>query len=302
MEDKQEYMDTKVKPIIENLIYNLICDQPENVENYMLDWLHTTGGYSNKSLTFDEKKELESLRKGVRKKQTVKRNFILEEAPTNEEGDYGDISSLMTTKKTFGKQTSDTGIYDESISPKHHIRSNFKARYVKKTDEQVFRIQNKVLNALIFRCMEDKDFDLIIGALEEKIYDRNEVVIKQGDNGDYMYIVESGVLECFKQAQKGKRMVRKLTSNDTFGELSLLYNVPRAASVITKTNCTLWALDRYSFNNIMKLNVKKKREDYLPFLKSVELLKPLDNYDLLQICDALKYCYFNKGEYIIQEV
>jgi hypothetical protein len=93
----------------------------------MLDWLHTTWGNSNKSLTFDEKKELESLRKGVRKKQTVKRNFILEEALTNEEGDYGDISSLLTNKKTFGKQTSDTGIYDEGISPKHHIRQNFKA-------------------------------------------------------------------------------------------------------------------------------------------------------------------------------
>lgn len=39
---------------------------------------------------------------------------------------------------------------------------------------------------------------------------------------------------------------------DSFGELALLYNAPRAASIRAKTNCTLWALDRETFNNIVK--------------------------------------------------
>jgi cAMP-dependent protein kinase regulator len=37
-----------------------------------------------------------------------------------------------------------------------------------------------------------------------------------------------------------------------FGELALLYNAPRAATIKAKTNCFLWVLDRNTFNYIVK--------------------------------------------------
>ena len=39
---------------------------------------------------------------------------------------------------------------------------------------------------------------------------------------------------------------------EAFGELALLYNAPRAASIKAKTDCLLWALDRNTFNHIVK--------------------------------------------------
>jgi cAMP-dependent protein kinase regulator len=83
--------------------------------------------------------------------------------------------------------------------------------------------------------------------------------------------------------------------------LALLYNAPRAASVITKTKCTLWKLDRETFNHIVKESAQKKRNNYIDFLKSVEILSNIDEYEKLQISDALKVAHFNKGEYIIRE-
>jgi cAMP-dependent protein kinase regulator len=49
----------------------------------------------------------------------------------------------------------------------------------------------------------------------------------------------------------------------------LLYNAPRAASIIAKTPVKLWQLDRNTFNHIVKDAAKKKREQYEDFLDTV---------------------------------
>ena len=56
------------------------------------------------------------------------------------------------------------------------------------------------------------------------------------------------------------------------GELSLLYNAPRAATIIAKTDSTLFSLDRQTFNHIVKDAASKKREKYEAFLAKVEIL------------------------------
>jgi cAMP-dependent protein kinase regulator len=81
----------------------------------------------------------------------------------------------------------------------------------------------------------------------------------------------------------------------------LLYNSPRAATVIANTQCVLWKLDRETFNNIVKVSAQNKRNQYKSFLKSVEILSTLDDYELEQISDALKSVTFNKDDYIIRE-
>jgi cAMP-dependent protein kinase regulator len=45
-----------------------------------------------------------------------------------------------------------------------------------------------------------------------------------------------------------------------FGELALLYNVPRAATIFANEECVLWKLDRDVFNHIVKDAARMKRE------------------------------------------
>ena len=63
--NKQEYLDTKLKPIMQNLVFQLVLERPDDPASFMIDWLQKTGGYTSSGLNAEEKEELANLRKEV---------------------------------------------------------------------------------------------------------------------------------------------------------------------------------------------------------------------------------------------
>lgn len=130
-------------------------------------------------------------------------------------------------------------------------------------------------------------------------------MIKQGEDGDNLYVVELGTLKCFKKFSKDDKEPKYLKTyqpGESFGELALLYNAPRAASIQAETNCVLFALDRACFNHIVKDAAVKKREKYEEFLVKVDLLQTMDPYERIKIADALRPEVFQAGEFIMKQV
>jgi cAMP-dependent protein kinase regulator len=81
--------------------------------------------------------------------------------------------------------------------------------------------------------------------------------------------------------------LKEYNCGESFGELSLLYNTPRAATITAKTDCVLFRLDRETFNNIIKDAAIEKRERFEAFLKKVPVLKRMDAYERTTLADAL---------------
>lgn len=77
-------------------------------------------------------------------------------------------------------------------------------------------------------------------------------------------MIDAGQLDCFKTfvAEEGPKHLKVYQPGEAFGELALLYNAPRAATITAKSDCTLFALDRDCFNHIVKDAAAKKREKY----------------------------------------
>jgi len=88
--------------------------------------------------------------------------------------------------------------------------------------------------------------------------------------------------------------------DSAFGELALLYNTPRAASIKALTDSILFALDRETFNHIVKEAVMKRREIFSSFLSKITLLDTLTPIEKDKICDCLKIEKYNKGDYVIK--
>jgi cAMP-dependent protein kinase regulator len=133
-------------------------------------------------------------------------------------------------------------------------KENFVARVVPKTEDQKKRIISRVTQSFLFNSLEDSELNTVINAFEEKKFSKGDYVINQGDHGDVLYLVETGKLSCYKKFPKedAPKFLKHYFPGEAFGELALLYNAPRAASIQADEECTLWALDRETFNHIVK--------------------------------------------------
>lgn len=101
--------------------------------------------------------------------------------------------------------------------------------------------------------------------MEEKKVENDEFVIKQGDEGNNLFIVEEGTLRCTKKEKLNDptcedKFLLEYKKGMAFGELALLYNAPRAASIQATSSGVLFSLDRETFNHIVKEAVIKRRE------------------------------------------
>lgn len=130
-----------------------------------------------------------------------------------------------------------------------------------------------------------------------------EVVIAEGEDGDYLYVVETGKLQCSKIFPGNTEPTNLIVyePGGAFGELALLYNAPRAATITAIDECLLWGLDRNTFNHIVKDSAVRKREMYDDFLKKVHILETMDAYERQTIADAFVKHSYSKGDLIIKE-
>lgn len=90
-------------------------------------------------------------------------------------------------------------------------------------------------------------------------------------------------------------------NSGSFGELALLYNMPRAATIKAVKEGQLWALDRQTFRRILLKSAFRKRKMYEALINSVPMLKTLQNYERLNLADALIPKTFAAGELIIKQ-
>ena len=129
----------------------------------------------------------------------------------------------------------------------------------------------------MFDALNPKDKKATLDAIVPVVKGQGDLVIKQGDDGDNFYLVESGELTCSKlmsPSDMQETFLKTYVPGESFGELALLYNAPRAATILCASDsCELWSLDRNTFNHIIKTAVQKKREKYDDFLERVEILK-----------------------------
>jgi len=96
--------------------------------------------------------------------------------------------------------------------------------------------------------------------------------------------------------------VATIQPGGSFGELALMYNAPRAATVMSaEGQCTLWSLDRITFRRILMDSTFQRRRLYESFLEEVPLLSSLTKYERSKIADALDPQKYPEGTTIIKE-
>ncbi|XP_043962894.1 cGMP-dependent protein kinase 1 [Gambusia affinis] len=181
----------------------------------------------------------------------------------------------------------------EPIPEKLEISRNM----VKKTASETSLIVQAIQKNDFLSRLDDEQITMMVDLLMSSHYKPSEEVIKEGSEGDSMYIVAAGELIV---TQSG-RDLRTLTKGDIFGELAILYNCKRTATVKAKTHVHLWCMERQTYRTIITNKSKKKREQLMGFLKTSRTLKDLNDAQLSKIIDSMEEVKFQDKEIIVQE-
>ena len=134
---------------------------------------------------------------------------------------------------------------------------------------------------------------LVIGAMEREVIPADKVIIVEGEPGDKLYVIERGDLEITIAG----RVVRTMVKGDMVGELALLYDAPRSATVRTMTEVVAWTLSREHFKGIQVAStsaVQQQRAKWLVASTDLATLSPINISKLIAVMQEVKYAHGDK--------
>ncbi len=173
-------------------------------------------------------------------------------------------------------------------------------RHCTQTPDEASRVL-KMLNAnFMFENLSPVQKDNIAKVMKLRNVRIDEQIIREGDRGDEMYIINAGEFTVMKKDQDGadQTVFVYTTEGAAFGELSLMYGKPRAASVIAKTNGQLWCIARAAFRAVI---MKGTQEGLLKIYQTVPILQDCSPTELQRLCNGSIVENYGKGELVVSD-
>lgn len=103
----------------------------------------------------------------------------------------------------------------------------------------------------LFDDFSREELVALMRGLELQVFDPGDLIVQQGDAGDSLFIITSGIVKAFvRDGEKKHRHVRTLHDGDFFGEISILRGGKRSATITAATRCELLELDRPALDDI----------------------------------------------------
>lgn len=223
---------------------------------------------------------------------------VLEEEDGESDSDSDDADLEVPIPSKFTRRVS---VCAETFNPDEEEEDNDPRVVHPKTDEQRCRLQEACKDILLFKNLDQEQLSQVLDAMFEKIVKTDEHVIDQGDDGDNFYVIERGTYDILVTKDNQTRSVGQYDNRGSFGELALMYNTPRAATIVATSDGSLWGLDRVTFRRIIVKNNAKKRKMFESFIESVPLFKSLEMSERMKIVDVIGEKIYKDGERIITQ-
>lgn len=373
-----EYLEKKMRVVLEALVEGLLTEKPKNVESFALDWLvqyhrdnnpekdillelrserdallsqrdsllergrlHNPGSASSSSLPMapaeipaEKPSSKEGSRPGSAEIRPVQRQELAasqvsatreaskeypvqrqesagSQMPLTREGskeDPGVIAAAEAAEQVKMARMKDkdrrAGVSAEAVSKER--LENWKKPVYEKSQDSRDRLKNNIKTndklQVLFGHLAEKDIEAVIDAMFPKEVKLGDDIIVQGQEGDNFYIVEDGTFDVWvKRGDAPAAKVHFYGPGDMFGELALMYNAQRAATVSATADGKLWGLDRDSFQLMLTTAENTKAKQYEGFLENIAILQDLTKYELGRLSDMLDSQLFDKDEPIITQ-
>lgn len=166
-----------------------------------------------------------------------------------------------------------------------------------KSPRELEMITSAFTKHFIFTSLSNENRTTVITSMKLFVMGPKEVVFEQNSPGSNFYVISAGKVEVFVNGKQ----VNVLGPGDSFGELALLHDSPRSASVYTLDKVQMWVLDRKTFRTAVKAVNTKHYNENKRFIDSVPLFSLLTCTQRESLVGSLSSLKFRQGERIVKE-
>lgn len=166
-----------------------------------------------------------------------------------------------------------------------------------KTLKDFEQITKSISTHFLFNSLSEESVRAIVQEFKLYSFGPKETIFSQGSPGQNFYIIASGRVEVIVNGKSKKVMVK----GDQFGELALLHESVRTATVCTVEKTYLWILGGDSFRSIITSLNTKKYEENKHFVNSIPVFNSFSNQQKESLLSLIVTHDFNDGQVIVQE-
>ncbi len=138
----------------------------------------------------------------------------------------------------------------------------------------------------MFSGLSDEAIGRLVNMLKHRHVRKGEVIVHEGEDADYFYLILAGKAKVIiKNADEREFIISFLKPGEFFGEMGLLDDKPRAASVIAMTPCELLLVAKKDFDVFLSSNYEITRYMLRSFahrmrsvIRKIESLAMMDVY------------------------
>ena len=216
--------------------------------------------------------------------------------PTAKTDDVADISQQYdVSRKNIKKKGA---VIDSRVEAPQGVEArNAQITDKPKTHWEVQMITMAVHRHSVLADLAEEAREEVINSMRFFLLNPNEIIFEQGGQAIHFFVVGSGSLEVLVNGTR----VNVMKTGDSFGELALLHNTPRSATIKTLERCTLWGVDRKRFREaVEKVNGRNYKENK-DFVNSVPIFDSMtagEKENLLAVVTTQK---FQGGKKIVIE-
>lgn len=117
------------------------------------------------------------------------------ESETSEEDEYiEDLPKAIEQKQKKGPRVS----VSAEVFGTWNQKKDFQAPKYAKTEQVREALKKRLEQAFMFSCLNPEELSIVLDAMQNVKKTAGELIIKEGDDGDNLYVVESGTLTCTK--------------------------------------------------------------------------------------------------------
>jgi len=125
-------------------------------------------------------------------------------------------------------------------------------RAQRKLDEEYARRVDALARVDVFRALDAEKIDRLARRMRRVMFGPGEVILRQGDPGDSLYVVRQGKVAVQIGLMGASQEIAQLTDGQFFGEMSLMTGETRAATVVAKTDVECYIVDKEAFQKILE--------------------------------------------------